>query len=105
MIKSEYKYSELTGKIIGCAIEVHNALGNGFQEVIYQRALAIEMTKQGLGFKREMEIAELASNKWFCSLNIFNVVFFLSHSGCLWRHFGSPERRSKYPCLVNLSAF
>ena len=37
----------LTHNIIGCAMKVHNTLGNGFQEVIYQRALAIEMTKQG----------------------------------------------------------
>lgn len=56
MIKEEYKYSAITQKIIGCAIKVHNTLGNGFQEVIYQRALAIEMTKQGLGFIREMEM-------------------------------------------------
>ena len=50
------KNEELTHKIIGCAMKVHSALGNGFQEVIYQRALAIEMEKQGLGFKREMEM-------------------------------------------------
>ncbi|MBX2896626.1 MAG: GxxExxY protein [Cyclobacteriaceae bacterium] len=56
MIKSEYKYSELTGKIIGCAMEVHNILGNGFQEVIYQRALACEMQLQGLSFHREFEM-------------------------------------------------
>jgi GxxExxY protein len=56
MIKSEYKYSELTGKIIGCAKEVHNILGNGFQEVIYQRALAYEMQLQGLSFDREFEM-------------------------------------------------
>ena len=57
MMKSEqYKYSELTGKIIGCAIEVHKALGNGFQEVIYQRALAYEMQLQGLSFSREFEM-------------------------------------------------
>ena len=37
------KYEELTHKIIGCAMEVHKHLGNGFQEVIYQRALAHEM--------------------------------------------------------------
>lgn len=53
MIKEEYKYSELTGKIIGCAMRVHSALGNGFQEVIYQRALEIEMTDSGIGFSRE----------------------------------------------------
>jgi GxxExxY protein len=56
MVKQEYKYSEITGKIIGCAIEVHKTLGNGFQEVIYQRALAKEMQLQRLYFGREMEI-------------------------------------------------
>lgn len=56
MIKSEHKYSELTGKIIGCAMTVHSALGNGFQEVIYQRALEIEMTDQGISFSREHEM-------------------------------------------------
>jgi GxxExxY protein len=48
------KYEELTHKIIGCAMKVHSTLGNGFQELIYQRALAIEMAKQGLSFQREM---------------------------------------------------
>lgn len=56
MIKAEYKYSELTGKIIGCAMEVHNALGNGFQEMIYQRALEYEMELQGIGLVREFEM-------------------------------------------------
>ena len=42
------KFKELSHKIIGCAMKVHNTLGSGFQEVIYQRALAIEMEKQGL---------------------------------------------------------
>jgi len=56
MIKKEYKYSDLTGKIIGCAMEVHKALGNGFQEVIYQRALEIEMSVAGLNFNREFEM-------------------------------------------------
>ena len=50
------KHEEITRKIIGCAMTVHNALGNGFQEVIYQRALAIEMSEQGLSFVREMEM-------------------------------------------------
>ena len=49
-------YHELTHKIIGCSMKVHSILGNGFQEVIYQRALAIEMRKQGLDFAREMEM-------------------------------------------------
>lgn len=56
-VKTEYKYSELTGRIIGCAIEVHKFLGNGFQEVIYQRALAHEMELQGLSFSREFEMS------------------------------------------------
>ena len=56
MINEKYKYSELTGKIIGCAMKVHSSLGNGFQEVIYQRCLAIEMAKEGLGFARELEM-------------------------------------------------
>ena len=53
MINEQYKYSELTGKIKRCAMNVHSALGNGFQEVIYQRALEIEMTLEGLSFNRE----------------------------------------------------
>lgn len=56
MIKEAYKYSELTGKIIGCAMEVHKALGNRFQEVIYQRALEYEMEIQEVGFAREFEM-------------------------------------------------
>ena len=50
------KYSELTGKIIGLAMEVHRILGNGFQEVIYQRALEIEMSNHFISFKREFEM-------------------------------------------------
>jgi GxxExxY protein len=49
-------YEELTKKIIGCAMEVHGRLGNGFQEVIYQRALEIEMRLAGLEFARELEM-------------------------------------------------
>ena len=56
MINDKYPLSELTGKIIGSAMEVHRILGNGFQEVIYQRALAIEMAQQGLSFSREHEM-------------------------------------------------
>jgi GxxExxY protein len=52
----EFKYSELTEKIIGCAMWVHAVLGNGFQEVIYQRALDIEMFDNGLKFGREITI-------------------------------------------------
>lgn len=54
---TDYKFSELTHTIIGCAMTVHNTLGNGFQEVIYQRALAIELEKSGIEFRREQEMA------------------------------------------------
>ena len=50
------KYEEITHKIIGCAMKVHSTLGNGFQEVIYQRALAIEMQIQNINFSREQEM-------------------------------------------------
>jgi GxxExxY protein len=56
MINELYKYSELTSKIIGCSMAVHKALGNGFQEVIYQRALAIEMSLANIEFSREFEM-------------------------------------------------
>ena len=56
MIKSDYRHSELTGKVIGCAMPVHSDMGNGFQEVIYQRALEIEMMDQHLSFAREQEM-------------------------------------------------
>lgn len=56
MINKEYKYSDITEKIIGCAMEVHKLLGNGFQEVIYQRALEIEFRLQGLLNDREKEM-------------------------------------------------
>jgi GxxExxY protein len=49
------KEEEITYKIIGCAIKVHNTLGNGFQEVIYQRCLAIEFERAELSFGREIE--------------------------------------------------
>ena len=50
---------ELTYKIIGCAMKVHNTLGNGFQEVIYQRCLAIELEKQGIQFLKRTRNANL----------------------------------------------
>ena len=48
--------NRLTHKIIGCAMEVHNHLGNGYQEIIYQRALAIEFALQNISFERELEM-------------------------------------------------
>jgi GxxExxY protein len=52
---TELKYMDITEKILGASFEVHKFLGNGFQEVIYQRALAWEMTQIGLEFAREIE--------------------------------------------------
>lgn len=53
---AELKYKELTEKIIGAAMKVHSALGNGFQEVIYQRALALELAEAGVIFEREFSM-------------------------------------------------
>ena len=52
----ERKFNDCSGKIIGCAMTVHGTLKSGFQEVIYQRALEIEMSMQGLSFVREFEM-------------------------------------------------
>ena len=51
------KYQDLTHRIIGCAMEVHKTLGNGFQEVIYQRAMEIEMQFNEIMFEREKEMS------------------------------------------------
>lgn len=53
---SDLKFKEITEKIIGAAMRVHAALGNGFQEVIYQRALEIELQESGLKFARELDM-------------------------------------------------
>jgi GxxExxY protein len=50
------KHEVLTGKIIGCAMKIHSVLGNGFQVVIYQRALEIELQIEGLKYEREKEM-------------------------------------------------
>lgn len=55
MIDTKYKYSDITEKIIGCAMKVHSYLGNGFPEYIYERSLAIEFEKAGIKYKREVE--------------------------------------------------
>ena len=52
----DYKFKEITEKIIGSSMKVHATLGNGFQEVIYQRALEIEMEEAGLKFSRELSM-------------------------------------------------
>lgn len=52
---TELKFKDITEKIIGASFDVHSFLGNGFQEVIYQRALAFEMSQRDLTFAREIE--------------------------------------------------
>ena len=54
--ESEYPQSEITGRIIAAAQQVHYNLGTGFEEVIYQRALALELPAQGLDYSREVDI-------------------------------------------------
>jgi GxxExxY protein len=56
IMAEQRKHEQLTHDIIGCAMKVHSTLGNGFQEVIYQRCLAIELEKAGISFQREMEM-------------------------------------------------
>jgi GxxExxY protein len=46
----------LTQKIIGCAYRVHNILGHGFMEKVYENALFIELHKQGLEVKQQIPI-------------------------------------------------
>lgn len=54
IVNEKYKYSEITSRIIGCAMTVHSKLGSGFPEVIYQRAMTIEMDKESLENKSEV---------------------------------------------------
>ena len=60
---SELKFKEITEKIIGSAMRVHAAMGNGFPEVIYQRALEIEFQDTSLKFIREMSMPVYYKNK------------------------------------------
>ncbi len=62
MIKSEYKHSEITEIVIGCAMKVHNSLGKGFLEIIYQRAFLIEQIKLLYLQKEKL-------SKWFITKN------------------------------------
>ncbi len=52
----DFKEEDLTEKIIGCAMKVHRTMGNGFQEVIYQKCLQIELTKNSIIHSREYEM-------------------------------------------------
>src|SRR5947207_11706513 len=55
-VNPNYEDSDLTSLIIGCAFRVHSKLGCGFQEVIYQRSLALELEKLGIYYEREFEM-------------------------------------------------
>ena len=70
-------YEEMTGKIIGCAMKVHGAMGNGYQEVIYQRAMTIELNKAGLKFEREMKMEVYYDNE---IIGIRRVDFFVENT-------------------------
>lgn len=48
-----YLYKELTDRVIGCSYKVHNELGAGFLEKVYQNALAIEFKEMGISFEQE----------------------------------------------------
>lgn len=63
MQQSTMKYAELTSQIIGRAMQVHSTLGNGFQEVIYQRALEMEFQDAEIPFEREFEMPIFYRNK------------------------------------------
>ncbi|MFL5739853.1 MAG: GxxExxY protein [Flavisolibacter sp.] len=54
-MEESLKHSELTGKIIGCAMKVHRTMGPGYQEIIYARCMAIEMERSGISFQSEVE--------------------------------------------------
>ncbi len=55
-MSERYKYSDITGSVIGSAMNVHTEIGPGFPEVIYQRSLALELKDQGVNYKRESAI-------------------------------------------------
>jgi len=76
IVNNNYPLSDLTGKIIGCAMEVHKIMGNGFQEVVYQRCLAIEMAQQGIAFSREHEMDLTYKG---CSVGTRRVDFFVEN--------------------------
>jgi GxxExxY protein len=63
MINTDLKHADITQRIIKCCFNVHYAIGCGFQEVIYQRVLAIELTDESLGFIREQEMPLFYKNQ------------------------------------------
>jgi len=56
MVKEEYKYSDITEKIIGCALKVHQRMRSGYPELIYHRCLVIEFERASLPFLTEIEL-------------------------------------------------
>ena len=76
----DLKYKEMTQKIIGGAMKVHTQLGNDFQEVIYQRALAIQMEEDGLGFVRECSMQIFYNNR---NIGERRVDFFVEDKVCV----------------------
>ena len=62
-MSDNYKYSEVTEKIIRCAMNVHNALGLGFPEVIYQRSLKVELDKYKINYSRELQLPVYYENE------------------------------------------
>lgn len=74
-ISKEYKFSKETGLVLKCAMKVHSEIGNGFQEIIYQRALADEMNNASLRFDREKEFPVLYNGNKVGSRHADFVVF------------------------------
>jgi GxxExxY protein len=56
IVKNQYVESGLTGDIIGAAMEVHNQLGPGFLESVYDEALAVELSQRKIKFERQKEL-------------------------------------------------
>lgn len=56
ILKTKEEINDLTHRVIGCAMEVHRQLGNGFQEVVYQRSLSIELNLNNIAHERELEM-------------------------------------------------
>ena len=84
--------NKLTHKIIGCAMEVHNQMGNGFQEVVYQRALSIEFSLQGLSHVRELEMPLEYKGE---SVGSRRVDFYVETKVCLLYTSPSPRDRTR----------
>ncbi|MBD0349813.1 MAG: GxxExxY protein [Bacteroidota bacterium] len=61
-MKNDFKYSDITEKIIGCAMRVHQKMKNGYPEVIYQRCMAIEFQRAGLNYRQEVEMSVFYDN-------------------------------------------